>query len=127
VPSAWLLSSAPPARALAVSLFFFIVALFILSNLVHVKPAIVAILMIVITLVPVRAAWKVVRTIPVGRVTDAQVDMIEADLRRQRGRKAVLHSRWALEYRFLAEDPSDWTNRCVSRYFDLRSLRVERR
>lgn len=127
VPSAWLLSSAPPARALAVPLFFFIVALFALSNLVRVKPKVIPVLMLVVAIVPVRAAWKVARTIPEGRTTAAQVDVIETDLRRQRGQDAVLHSRWALEYRYLDEDPNDWANRCVSRYFDLRSLRVERR
>jgi hypothetical protein len=127
VPAAWLLSTGPPARALQVSLFFFIVAVFVLSMLVHARPEAIAILLIIAAFVPIRSAWKTIASIPEARRNAAHVDAIDSELRTQRGRDAVLRSPWALEHRFLDAASSHWTNRCVARYFDLRSLRVERR
>ena len=44
----------------------------------------------------------------------------------QRGKDVVLHSRWALESRYLGPDASDPNTYCIGSYYGLRSLRVTR-
>ena len=122
-PSAWALSSGPPARALVVSNFFLIVMLFALGALLRVPhPALVAIAAII----PILSVVSVARDLPRARADAAHADTIDRLLREQRGRDVVLRSRWALAERFATQDPRHWSNGCVSDYHRLTSLSVTR-
>ena len=124
LPSAWMLSAGPPPRALHVSMVCLIAALFIGALTVRVRWA--NTLVLLCTLLPLWSAWSTMKTIPEARRGAAQIDAIDAELRPQRGQDVILKSRWALANRFLVNDPTHWSNRCVCRYYGLRSLRVTR-
>ena len=126
LPSAWVLSTSPPPRALQVSTFFLIATVFTASMAIRVGPAFLAASLIVIAILPVLSTLKTLRTIPEARRDAAIIDAIGRELRPQRGRHVVLRSRWAIEQRFLADSPTHWTNRCMGLYFGLKSLRVTR-
>ena len=122
-PSAWALSSGPPARALIVSNFFLIVLLFALGALLRrPHPAVIVLLAIL----PLLSIASVVRDLPRARTDAAHADRIDRLLREQQGRDVVLRSRWALAERFATHDRTHWSNGCVSDYYRLSSLSVTR-
>lgn len=135
-PSAWILPAGPPARALYVSNFFLIAMLFAAFAAAGttvrrerharvVRFAAVALLALVI--VPIRSTVAVVRAIPESRSEARQADAVVRDLASRRGQEVVLLSPWAFASRFATDDATHWTNRCVSRFYELRSLSVVRR
>ena len=124
VPSTWLISQAPPPRALYIVNVCAIAAMFGLFGATRYKAA--GALLIVLSIVPVLSAIDTVRTIPEARAAARHIDAITQTLATQRGRDVVLHSRWALESRYLDNDPNHWANACACRYFGLRSLRIVR-
>ena len=124
-PSAWALSSGPPARALAVSNFFLIVMLFALGAALR-APKWTPALIVAAAVLPILSTIDVVRDLPRARVDAAHADTIDRLLRGQRGRDVVLRSRWALAERFATHDRRHWSNGCVSDYYQLVSLSVTR-
>lgn len=135
VPSAWILPGGPPARALYVANFFLIALLFASfaaigsrirnGNPGRVQRVLAAVLMLLVV-VPIWSAVAVVRSIPQERDAARHADAVDRLLAAQRGRRMVLVSPWAVASRFATEDPNHWTNRCVSRFYEMNSLSVVR-
>ena len=125
IPAAWALSGSPPPRALHVSNYFFAMMLFALAATIRHTRFMTPILLLSIV-IPLHSTVNVLRTIPEGRRNAAEVEAIARVMRANRGKDVVLQSKWALDSRVLVSDPSHWTNRCMCRYYGVRSLRVSR-
>jgi hypothetical protein len=131
LPGMWMLSMGPPPRALHVTNFFLIAALLPLmaaagtarSRAVRtLAPALLVIAMVI----PLLSARFVIGTFPTARAGAAELDRIERIMRANRGRRVVIHSPWAIAERALVAEPEFWTNRCISDFYGVRSLRVTR-
>lgn len=134
-PSAWILPAGPPARALYVSNFFLIALLFASFAAIGSKvrsadqrhlERVAAAALLVLVVVPIRSTVAVAHWIPQERAAARKADAVDLFLATQRGRRIVLVSPWAVASRFATKDPGHWTNRCVSRFYELDSLSVVR-
>lgn len=129
LPSAWMLSMGPPPRALHVANFFFMATMLPLCILAGArKPRAVTllapVLLLLVTVVPIASTRYVLGTIPKARINAAELDRIDAIMRANRGKRVVLHSPWSITERVLVSDPEFWTNRCMSDFYRVNSIRV---
>lgn len=128
VPATWMLGTGPPPRALQVSGFFVIVMFFALaaalgaSKRSGVRAA--AVLLLAAVLSPLHTAYAVAGSVDEGRRSAAELDRITAILRANPGKDVVVNSPFAIGERILNRDPRFWTNRCMSEFYGVRSLRV---
>ena len=126
LPAVWTLSAAPPPRALYVASFFALLAVFAgfaaLSRPNVVRAASVA--LVALSIVPLWSAVTTVRVLPDARREARNVDAILRLVEPQRGQDLLIRSRWAMESRWLGPDITDPNTACMSRYYDLRSIRV---
>jgi hypothetical protein len=126
VPAVWTLSAPPPPRALYVASFFALLAVFAgfaaLSRAGVSRAAYVA--LVALTIVPLWSAASTVRSLPDARREARNVDAILRLVEPQRGQDLLIRSRWAMESRWLGPDITDPNTACMSRYYDLRSIRV---
>ena len=123
-PSAWAISAPPPPRALYVSNFCMIAAVFAAGAILghYTRPR--GIVLAVLALLPLWSAYSTARTIPEAARDAAQLDAIERLLPAQRGRHVLLQSRWAIASHWATPDPTHPSNHCIATYFGLRSLQV---
>lgn len=134
LPSAWLLRTGPPERSLDVPCFFMIVALFAIAwtaglrtrPLTPRSATPLAVATIVLLAVPILSIRKNLETIPRLRQISIRQDAADRILRASRGEAVALHAPWAVSHRIFSEDPTHWSNRCVSRYYGLRSFHASR-
>ncbi|HUR81445.1 MAG TPA: DUF6056 family protein [Thermoanaerobaculia bacterium] len=131
LPSTWMLSMGPPPRALHVTNFFFMAALFALcAALGSARPQLVErfapALLVIAILVPVFAMQVVIDDVPRARRGAAELDRIGSIMRAHRGQRVTSHSPWASAERALVEEPEFWTNRCISEFYGALSLRITR-
>ena len=131
LPSAWMLSMGPPPRALHVANFFFMAMLLPLCAIAGArKPRAVTLvapaLLVVASLIPLASTRSVIGTIPKARADAAELDRIAAVMRANRGQRVVIHSPWAIAERVLVSEPEFWTNRCMSEFYGVHSIRVTR-
>ncbi|HVE71251.1 MAG TPA: DUF6056 family protein [Thermoanaerobaculia bacterium] len=131
LPSAWMLSMGPPPRALHVCNFFLMAILLPLSALASArKPravlAAAPVLLVLLTVVPIASVRFVIGTFPKARADAAELDRIDALMRANRGKRVVVHSPWSIAERVLVEEPEFWTNRCMSQFYGVHSIRVTR-
>jgi hypothetical protein len=126
VPAVWTLSAAPPPRALYVASFFAMLAVFAgfaaLSRAGALRAALVA--LFALSIVPLWSAVSTIRALPEARREARNVDAILRLVEPQRGQDLLIRSRWAMESRWLGPDITDPNTACMSRYYDLRSIRV---
>lgn len=123
VPSTWVLHHAPPPRAWYIVTAAVIAAMLGLFAGTRFKAA--GALLLVLSVIPVLSAIETWRAIPEARTSAAFVDEIMRTLETQRGRDAVIHSRWSYAPLYFFNDPTHWSNACTCRYYGLQSLRVE--
>lgn len=129
-PSAWLLPTPPPPASLDVASYCLMLAFFgaaaaaggAWKNGARILP----LLLIALTAVPLWSVVSNVRALPADRERAARMDALDAFFRARRGQEAVVQERWPLAMHILSEDPEHWSNRCVSRYYGLQSVRVAR-
>ena len=131
LPSAWMLSMGPPPRALHVTNFFLIGMILPLFAIIGArKPRAVLIaapvLLLLLTIVPIASARSVFGTFPKARADAAELDRIKAVMLANRGKRVVLHSPWSITERVLVDDELFWTNRCMSQFYRVHSIRVTR-
>jgi hypothetical protein len=131
LPAVWMLSMGPPPRALHVTNFFFMAALLLLCAVAGaVRPRIVSVvapvLAVLAVIVPLYSAYSVIGTLPKARADAAELDRIAAIMRANRGHRVTIHSPWAIAERVLVSEPEFWTNRCMSEFYGVSSLRVTR-
>ena len=131
LPSVWMLSMGPPPRALHVTNFFFMAAVFALCAAAgSARPRLVGtlapLLLVVLIAVPVLSVRMVLADVPRARAGAAELDRIDRIMRANRGRRVTIHSPWALAERALVEEPEFWTNRCISEFYGVHSLRITR-
>ena len=120
MPAEWMLSMGPPPRALHVTNFFFMAALLPLCAAAGTAMATTS------SAVPLLSARQVIGVLPRARADAAELDRIDGIMRANRGRDVVIHSPWAIAERALRPEPEFWTNRCISEFYGVRSLRVTR-
>lgn len=126
VPSAWAISAAPPPRALYVANFCIVAAVFAAGGALGQSFRPRGLALAVLALLPLWSAYRTVQTIPEAASGAAHVDAIERLLHGRRGQDVVLQSPWALTSHWAGPDPTHSSNRCISRYFGLKSLQVVR-
>lgn len=131
LPSAWMLSMGPPPRALHVTNFFFMGALLPLfallgarrsRALLRVAPA----LLLIAVLIPLASSRFVAGTVPKARADAAELERIRAIMLAHPGERVTIHSPWAIAERVLVAEPEFWTNRCMSEFYGVHSIRVTR-
>ncbi|HYC90136.1 MAG TPA: DUF6056 family protein [Thermoanaerobaculia bacterium] len=129
-PSAWLIPTPPPPASLDVASYCLLLAFFAAAaaagrswaNGARVLPA----LLLVLTIVPLWSVAANVRMLPSDRDKAARMDALDTMLRTRRGQDVALREPWFLSRHLLETDPGHWRNQCMSRYYDLRSLRIIR-
>jgi hypothetical protein len=131
VPSAWMLGSGPPPRALHVTNFFVIAMLFPFgAALGAVKPRAMRLAMPVLALLSLVAAVYstigTVRTVDDGRIGAAEMERIATIMRAHPRQNVTIHSPWVIANRILVTEPEFWTNRCISDFYGVRTLRITR-
>jgi hypothetical protein len=127
LPSAWLLPWTAPERALDVPNYFVALALVTGAVAVGSRMKVPALALLVFAVIPLLAIRENLQVIPDARRFARQSDQMDAFLRGQSGRAAVLpNGSWALNPLILGPEPDFWVNRCVSSYYGLESLRVTR-
>jgi Family of unknown function (DUF6056) len=126
VPSAWAISASPPPRALYVANFCIVAAVFVAGGALGQTFRPRGLALGVLALLPLWSAYSTMRTIPEAARGAAHVDAIERLLHERRGQDVVLQSPWALSSHWAGPDPTHSSNRCISRYFGLKSLQVVR-
>ena len=131
LPSAWMLGGGPPPRALHVTNFFFIAILFPLAaaaGAAKARAARIAIpLFALLSLAAVvHSTTVIVRTLEEGRIGAAEMERIAAIMRAHPRQNVVIHSPWTISNRVLVSEPEFWTNRCISDFYNVRTLRITR-
>ena len=131
LPAVWTLSMGPPPRALHVTNFFFIATLLpLLAAAGAWRPRAVRVLapalLVLLIIVPVLSARSVLGTFEKARADAAELDRIGAILRANPRRRVTIHSPWAIAERALVEEPEFWTNRCISEFYGVHSVRITR-
>jgi Family of unknown function (DUF6056) len=131
LPAMWMLSMGPPPRALHVTNFFFIATLLPLVAILGARKAqavsrLAPALFVVALVVPLLSAKSTLETLPKARADAAELDRIAAVMHANRGKRVVLHSPWSIAERVLVEEPEFWTNRCMSAFYRVHSIRVTR-
>lgn len=133
VPSAWLLPWTVPERALDVPNYFVALALFAaavgtgsrMRGRLPDRAVTAAIALLVV--VPLLSIAGNAEAVPRAREFAGHFDEMDRFLETQKGKDAVLKDgQWALGPAILGVKETFWVNECVSRYYGLRSLRVER-
>ena len=131
LPSTWMLSGSPPPRALHVSTFFFAAMVLALATAVGVviprfariaAPVLLALSLVVVGF-SIARVW---RSMEDGWRFAKEADRVAAIVSANRGRDLTLHAPYALAERMVFRAPDEWTNRCMSEYYGLRSLTVTR-
>jgi len=131
LPAAWLIPHGPPERALDIPNYFLILALFSVAAAgggavrERSRASLITAGLLAASIVPLSAIVANVQAMPELRRTAARMDALAALLRESGGKAVVIHERWPLELRYLDRDAGFFTNRCVSRYYGLLSLRVQ--
>lgn len=132
-PSAWALAGSPPPRVLHVSGAFALVTLATLGTMAGTRlrhyrawRPLLTVLLVVCALIPLQRTTARLRAMRDARTNAARLDALGAGLRQRRGQAVTLHDPWLLESGVLHPEPDHWTNRCVSRYYGVQSIRVER-
>ena len=131
LPATWMLSMGPPPRALHVTNYFFMGMLLPLCALAgaarpHAVRRLAPALLVLAIAVPLFSVKWLAGTFPKARADAAELDRIGAIMQANRGKRVVIHSPWAIAERALVEEPEFWTNRCISDFYEVRSLRVTR-
>jgi hypothetical protein len=136
LPAAWLLSTPPPPASLDVASYCLMLALFAAAVGLGGRSSrrvedpstrfAVPLLLLVLAIVPLWSVVSNVRAIPRDREKGLRMDALDASLRAQRGQDVVVRERWPSSMHILDVDANHWSNRCVSRYYELRSVRVAR-
>jgi Family of unknown function (DUF6056) len=128
-PAAWMMSAAPPPRALQVPNFFFIATLLpACIALGAFRPRLIGrlapALLVLAIVVPLYSAKTTMETMARGRADAAELERIDAILRASRGRRVTVHSPWAIRERVLHEQREFWTNRCMADYYGVPAVTV---
>lgn len=132
LPSALLLSTGPPERALDVAHCFVVVAVAATAfaagartRRMEIRFATALLLLAAVTIPPM-----VVRTnlgaLPHARRIAAGMDRTDALLRVSQGKPVTLRAPWAIQQRIFDGDPSHWSNICISRFYRLQSFHAIR-
>lgn len=127
LPSAWLLPWNAPERAMDVSNYFVVLALFAVCAALGARLSVPLFAVAILALVPLLSIRDNLHAIPDAQRFAQHIDRMDTFLRTQKGRDAVLPGgAWALNPLILGTEPGFWVNRCVSSYYELQSLRVTR-
>ena len=128
-PAAWMMSAAPPPRALQVPNFFLIATLLPLSVALgaartRLAPKLAPALLVLAIVVPLYSAKTTLATMAKGKADAAELERIDAIARASGGKRVTIHSPWAIRERVLHEQNEFWTNRCMADYYGVPAVKI---